>query len=53
MTATCGIRVDGRDVGLKLPDLGEAMPAVIKLRAHGFRDVEVFERYSGRTIPTE
>jgi hypothetical protein len=53
LAVTCGIRVDGRDVGLNLPGLGDAMRAVLALHADGFRDVEVFERQSGQKIPMD
>jgi hypothetical protein len=48
--AACGIRVDGRDVGISLESVCDAESAAAKLCAHGFGRIEIFDRASGRIL---
>jgi hypothetical protein len=45
-----GIRVDGRDTGISFPNLGEAQGGAIRLCAHGYLSVEIFDRASGTIV---
>lgn len=46
----CGLRVDGRDIGISFGGIPDAEGAASQLVAHGYRQIEIFDRASGRII---
>jgi len=46
----CGLRVDGRDIGISFGGVPDAEGAASQLVAHGYRQIEIFDRASGRII---
>jgi hypothetical protein len=45
-----GIRVDGRDTGITFPTISDAEGGAHQLLAHGYKEITIFDRVSGRAI---
>jgi len=45
-----GIRVDGRDAGITFPTISDAEGGASQLIAHGYAQITIFDRVSGRVI---
>jgi|HubBroStandDraft_6_1064221.scaffolds.fasta_scaffold414996_2 hypothetical protein len=45
-----GIRVDGRDAGITFPTISDAEGGATQLLAHGYTQITIFDRVSGRVI---
>jgi hypothetical protein len=45
-----GIRVDGRDAGITFPTMRDAEGGADELLAHGYTQITIFDRVSGRVI---
>lgn len=45
-----GIRVEGRDTGITFPTLADAEGGANQLLAHGYAQIAIFDRVSGRVI---
>jgi hypothetical protein len=45
-----GIRVDGRDAGISFSTVADAEGGAHRLSAQGYKQVDIFERLSGRVV---
>jgi hypothetical protein len=46
----CGLRVQGRDIGINFSAIPEAELAASRLMTDGYTQIEIFDRGSGRVI---